>query len=222
MSIFKENLTSKILQDTSSKIINKSKKKLNILEIGCGNGNITNYIIKNSHRNHSFFLSDISKKAVAKAKKLIQYKNCSFKVGKWLNPWKKNKFDLIISDVSSINDLIASRSDWYKGVVCNSGLDGLKNINKILSSIENNLKINGTFILPIISLSNEKKLIKSLKNKFCKVTLTKKVEWPLPKFFYKKIREYEKLKAKNQINYYDKFGVKVAYTYSAVCKKIDN
>ena len=59
-------------------------------------------------------------------------------------------------------------------------------------------------------------------NKFCKVTLTKKVEWPLPKFFYKKIREYEKLKAKNQINYYDKFGVKVAYTYSAVCKKIDN
>ncbi len=44
MAIFKENLTSKILQEISSKIINKSKRSLSILEVGCGNGNITKFL----------------------------------------------------------------------------------------------------------------------------------------------------------------------------------
>ena len=36
------------------------------------------------------------------------------------------KYDLIISDVSSIS-YVAEKSEWYKGVVCDSGKDGLKN-----------------------------------------------------------------------------------------------
>ena len=46
MSVFKENLTSKILQKEGLKILNKSKKNLNILELGCGNGNISKFLIK--------------------------------------------------------------------------------------------------------------------------------------------------------------------------------
>ena len=67
--VFKENLTSKCLQKESLKILNKLKKK-KILEIGCGDGNISNFLIKNQNKNsHSFYLSDISKKAVDSAKK---------------------------------------------------------------------------------------------------------------------------------------------------------
>ena len=217
MKIFKENLTSKILQSSSSKLINKFKKKRNILEIGCGDGNITNYVIKKRKKNHSFFLSDVSGLAIKKAKQKIKFKNCQFKIGKWLDPWGDKKFDVIISDVSSINDFIAKESDWYDGVVCDSGDDGLKNIFKILSSIEKNLKKNGHFILPIISLSNEKELIRLLKRRFKKISFSKKVYWPLSDFFKKKINRYKKLKEESKINFEEKFGIFLAYSYSAEC-----
>ena len=69
MNIFKENLTSKILQQKSSSIINKYKKKIDILEIGCGDGNITSFVINNRKIDHNFYLSDISISAVNAAKK---------------------------------------------------------------------------------------------------------------------------------------------------------
>ena len=217
MKIFRENLTSKILQQKSSLIINKYKKEIDILEIGCGDGNITNFVINKRKIDHNFYLSDISNYAVSAAKKKIKYKKCKFKSGKWLDPWKNKKFDIIISDVSSINDFIANKSPWYKGVICNSGTDGLRNIEKIISNIENNLKKNGKFILPMISLSNEKKLIQLLKKKFLNVSLSKKIIWPIPSFFHKDKAKYLKLKKESKINFQEKFGIFLAYTYSATC-----
>ena len=217
MKIFRENLTSKILQQKSSLIINKYKKEIDILEIGCGDGNITNFAINKRKIDHNFYLSDISNYAVSAAKKKIKYKKCKFKSGKWLDPWKDKKFDIIISDVSSINDFIANKSPWYKGVICNSGTDGLRNIEKIISNIENNLKKNGKLILPMISLSNQKKLIKLLKKKFLNVSLSKKIIWPIPSFFHKDKAKYLKLKRVSKINFQEKFGIFLAYTYSATC-----
>jgi SAM-dependent methyltransferase len=217
MKVFQENLTSKILQQNSSSLVNKQKKEIDILEIGCGDGNITNHIIKKRKKNHNFYLSDISIDAVRAAKKNIKYKKCTFRIGKWLNPWKDKRFDIIISDVASINDFIAKKSPWYKGLVCNSGSDGLKNIEFIINIVNKNLKKNGKFILPIISLSNEKKLLKLLEAKFIKISYTKKIVWPIPKFFKKNIDQYIKLKKENKINFQEKFGMHLAHTYSAIC-----
>jgi len=220
MNVFQENLTSKILQQRSSLLANKFKREIDILEIGCGDGNISNFIIKNQKKKHNFYLSDISNHAIKSAKKKILYKKCLFKTGKWLNPWSDQKFDIIISDVSSINDFIAKKSNWYNGVVCNSGNDGLNNIEKILSNINQNLKKNGKFILPIISLSNEKKLIRMLEKRFLKVSYSKKIVWPIPKFFKKNKAKYLKLKEESKINFEEKFGMYLAYTYSATCYKL--
>ena len=220
MKIFKENLTSKILQETSSKLVNKYNKEVDILELGCGNGNISKFIIRNKKKKNNFYLIDISDYAIQTAIQNIKYDKCNFKVGKWLEPWKNQRFDLIISDVSSINDFVAKKSPWYKGVVCNSGSDGLKNIKIILSNIENYLKKNGKFILPIISLSDEKKLLQLLEKKFSKITYSEKKTWPIPNFFLKDRTKYIKLKKQSKINFYEKFGIFVAYTYSATCSKL--
>ena len=219
MAIFKENLTSKVLQTNSLLILNKNfKKKIDVLEIGCGNGNITKFLIKNQKKKNFFYLSDISKEAIREAKKKIKYKNTFFKVGSYFKPWSR-KFDLIISDVSSINDYVAKKSDWYNGVVCDSGQDGLKNIEKILVDVENYLNPKSIFILPIISLCNEKKLISLLKKKFKKVSFSKKILWPLPNFFNENLKDFKKLKKKKKINFISKYSLNIAYTYSAVCKK---
>jgi len=79
------------------------------------------------------------------------------------------------------------------------------------------LKQNGKFILPIISLSNEKKLIKLLKKKFLRISYSKKIIWPIPKFFKKNKIQYIKLKKEAKINFQEKFGIYLAHTYSATC-----
>ena len=55
MAIFKKNLTSKILKESSLELIRKEKKIKKILEIGCGDANITEELIKN-FKNKKFFV----------------------------------------------------------------------------------------------------------------------------------------------------------------------
>ena len=174
MSVFKKNLTSKLLKETSLKIIDKQKYPLKILELGCGDGNISKYLASNEKRENIFFASDISKKAIRIAKKNYE-KKIDFRTGNLFVPWRKKKFNIIISDVSSINDKVAFFSRWYKNIVCHSGTDGLRNIKNILINIDKYSEKKVIFILPIISLCNVSSL---------KILLRKK-------FLYKKDRNYD-------------------------------
>ena len=90
--IFKPTLTSKLLINSSVNIV-KNKKK--ILDLGCGGGIVTGCLYK-LNKKANYFLSDISKTAVSKAKtNLGSFKgNFTFKVGELFKPWKNNKFDL--------------------------------------------------------------------------------------------------------------------------------
>ncbi len=217
--IFKENLTSKLLQKQALKILKKQNKK-SVCEVGCGDGNISNYLISNLKKKHYFYLSDISRDAINVAKKKISHDNTIFKVGSLLSPWKNKKFDLVISDISSLSQPVADKSSWYKGVVSNCGIDGLKNLNKLFSQINKNLKPSGILIIPLISLSNTIKLKKILKRKFKYFKESKRTYWPIPMFFKKNINLFDKLLKKKIIYYEEKFGIYLAYTSVAVCKKL--
>jgi SAM-dependent methyltransferase len=217
MSIFKENLTSKLLQEASIKTVNKQNSISKILELGCGDGNISKYLLKYQKRKNILFASDISKKAIKVAKKKFEQK-INFRVGDLFDPWKGQKFNIIISDVSSINDQVAFLSPWYKNIKCSCGQDGLNNIKNILADIHKHAEKNCLFILPIISLCNTSKLTALLKRTFKKVLLTKKKEWPLSKFFLKNITQFKILKEKKIIEFEEKFGIYIAYTRVAICK----
>lgn len=217
--VFKENLTSKLLQRETLIILSKLKKK-DICEIGCGDGNISNYLIKNQANKHHYFLSDISELAIKYAKKNIKYDKITFKVGSLFVPWREKKFDIIISDVSSLSQVVANKSPWYQGVKSNCGIDGLKNVEKIIKKLDKNLKPNGIFIIPLISLSSTDQLKKMLKLKFKDYKETKKIYWPIPIFFKQNINLFDKLLKKKIIYYQEKFGTYLAYTSVAICKKM--
>ena len=210
--IFKENLTSKLLQKHSLNIVIKLKDK-NICEIGCGDGNISNYLIRNSNKDNFFHLSDVSSLAVEQAKK-IRNKNVKFKTGDLFKPWGDKKFDLVISDVSSLGQSIAKKSPWYQGVESNCGKDGLKNVKKIIKNIKHNLKKEGTFVIPLISLSNTDKLRKMLKSKFKIFKETEKVFWPIPIFFRQNINEFDQLLKKKIIYFENKKSVSPTRLFS--------
>ena len=220
MAVFKKNLTSKIISNALINFTTNSKKRLKILEIGCGDGNISReaMIIDETYK-HEFHLSDISKEAIEIVKKRIKRKKVIIKRGSLFDPWKDYTFDIIISDVSSISDEIAKYSGWYKGVKNDAGLDGLKNIKAIFKNVRRLMNKDGVFIFPIISLCNVSELKKLAKKKFRLINFTKKVYWPLPKFFNIRKNKFEKLKKQRLINYDDKYGLSIAYTYIAICKK---
>ena len=186
--------------------------------MGCGNGNISKYLLQKQKRGkkNEFFASDISKQAISMAKKNYS-KKINFRAGNLFQPWKNEKFNIIISDVSSINCDTAKLSPWYRGIVYSSGKDGLKNVKNILKEISNYSKKNTIFILPVISLCNVTSLTALLKKKFKKILLTKKIEWPLPLFFQKNIKKFKVLKASKNIEYKEKFGIYIAYTRVAIC-----
>ena len=134
-------------------------------------------------------------------------------------PWKSDnlKYDVIISDVSSISEPIAEKSPWYNGVISDCGLDGLKNVKIILKDLKKFLKNDGYFILPVISLCNLNKLHELLKNNFINISYTEQINWPIPEFFKDNINNFQNLIDTNQISVEYKFGAYLAFTYVAIC-----
>ena len=218
MAIFKKNLTSKILQEEGLKQLNSFNKNIKVLEIGCGDGNITLFLENNQKKNNFFYCSDISLEAINELKKNLDGKKIITKQGNFFYPWFKEKpFDLIISDISSVNQFIADKSSWYNGIVSDCGEDGLKNIEVILKEVPKFLSEKGIFVLPVISLCNLNKLDIYLNKNFDHVDYTKKIYWPMPDFYKENLKFFNKKVSKDNITLDYKFGSYYAFTCAAIC-----
>ena len=167
------------------------------------------------------YFSDISESACKNTLqncKKFKIKN-EIKKGSILNPWFNYKFDYIISDVAAIAEKVSKISPWYKNCINNSGEDGTNHIIEIIKQVKNHLYTNGLFLFPIISLSNEKKILKQLKKTF---NYYKKIEsqvWPIPLQMSKKIKLLKKLKQKHIINYENKLGLLTFKTDIYIARK---
>ena len=85
-----------------------------------------------------------------------------------LNPWLNYKFDFIINDVSGISSIVAKKSKWFKNVPALTGVDGTRLTITVIKNSIKFLNKNGCLYLPLISLSNEKKIIDVAKKYFKK------------------------------------------------------
>ncbi len=220
MSVFQRNLTSIILEKALRDYIRTCSNVTEILEVGCGDGNITR-AIASDFRGNKYFASDISKVAVDTAKNL-----CSFEVSQivefrssaGLNAWADKKFDVILCDISAINQRIAELSDWYIGVECNTGDDGLGAIRPIIENVKDYLRPGGIFILPTISLSNTDELESLLKQVFHSVTMVEKKDWPMPKNLSKAILDNNIPDKGINWSTKNKFGIEIASTGVLLCR----
>jgi methylase of polypeptide subunit release factors len=205
--VFKPTGTSELLLEACLKQIKKTDE---ILDLGCGSGIVGISVAKTKRLKKKIYFSDISKFATKNTKQ-----NCTFnkikheiKTGSVLKPWDNFKFNVIISDVASISDSIAKISPWYnKSITNKAGKDGIKNIIEIIKGSKEHLKKDGKLIFPIISLSNEEKILSYAKKKFGKYVVLKTKDWPLPKMMYKNKQILINLSKKKRIKITQKYGL---------------
>lgn len=217
-NVFSPTGTSDILIEVAKKVV---KPKTEVLDLGCGNGIIGISICLFHKKKIKIYFSDISSAACKNTEincnkfKIIN----KIKKGKILSPWKGYNFDYIVSDIAAIADPVAKISPWYKNCINNAGKDGTKNVLGFLEKAPLYLKKNGAIVMPIISLSREKKIISLLKKNFRNIKKLKSQIWPLPRSMYKYKNLLTKLKKKNIIYFEDKFGILTFKTHIYYAKK---
>ena len=215
MAIFKRNLTSKILEDTALEVLSKKSTCRKCLEVGCGDFNISSNLFKN-FPSWSFSGSDISDEAINIAVKNDIKNIFDLRVGELFEPWVGEKFDIIISDVASISEVVASYTDWYDGVSCNTGLDGMLLIEKIIISAKDHLLDDGVFIIPYISISDVDKQKKILEENFSNVEYVNEKEWPLDSYVATQLQRWSKKNSKKYWTLKKVLDLNVAFTGAAI------
>ena len=219
-TVFAPNATSQLIVEETIKHI---KKKVDVLDLGCGNGYIgLNIYKKKKNKIKSFSFSDLSKKATNKCK--INAKKEGLKIiiknGSMFEPWINQKFDLIVESVSAISEPVANWSPWYnKHITCKAGEDGTELVNDILKEGKRYLKKGGKIIFPSVSLSKKEKIINKAKKNYRTVKLLSSKDWPLPKVMYKYEKQLEKLKKRKLIDYTKRFGIILYTSYIFVAIK---
>jgi len=178
--VFYPTDTSNLLIEAAKLVITSPSK---IIDLGCGCGVVGIVLVKLGLCKGPLFASDISKEAVTLAQKNASKMSIDYvgRCGSLFEPWKDEKFEVIIDDISGISDDIAIISPWYPaGVYCNAGRDGTKWIIQAIEQSRRYLTERGILIFPILSLSNEDKILRIVKRIFSSCALIMKRDWFLP------------------------------------------
>lgn len=219
MTLFQPNLTSRELLKAAVEVLPTLKG--DILELGCGSGWISeNLMSRYGVQPHRLHLSDISQEALDFVRSSLGANiPCdNIRLGKNAEPWSGQRFDLVINDVAGISDVIAEMSSWYDGVPISAGVDGLDNSRKILSEIQNVLERTGTYIVPLISLSNTSEHKRLLLESFGRVRFSKTVWWPLPDNLARLVENTsDQVINQTGSTLISKYGKTLAFTEVAIC-----
>ncbi len=195
-------------------IIKYKLKEGNTLDLGSGIGILGLLLQKKNMIIGDLFASDLSKDSIESLKENAKIMSCKVeaKVGSLFDPWNNYKFKNIINDVSGISKKVAKLSPWFKNVPCDTGDDGTVLTNKILDTAKIYLEKDGLLFFPIISLSNETRILDNAKSNFKNVFLIEKNNWPLPKEMYKFKNELILMKKEKLIDFEEKFGMIIIST----------
>lgn len=215
-NVFVPNQTTKLILKSITKQL--PRKRISILDLGCGNGFLGIILLKNFKNITKIVFCDSSKEAILNCKQNLKLNipNSSkyeiYQSNLFENLDKEKKFDIIINDVSGISQKLTSIFSWFKKIPCETGSEGINLNLKILSKFKKYLKKNGKMYMPIISLSNEKKLISFIKKKKLKYKELDQIDWPLPKVSKKNKEILNIFKKKNYINFTEKYRFLVVKT----------
>ncbi len=211
------------IKELSSKEFNYKR----LLEVGCGSGVISAYLLKNNLLNsiEIVCMSDLSEQALEITKKNISDNlldngnpEFQFKVGPGLQIWDEHHFDIIINDISAISEAIVPMNNWFSNAPNNAGIDGVANSIKVLQEFSAMPSSDTIMLMPLLSLSNTHMLLTEIKDLGLDFKKIVQQAWPLPSDMVSSHRKnLFQLRADGHINFDEKFGQLVVET---ACYKI--
>ena len=124
-----------------------------VLDIGCGSGVVAVVLARLLPPGTSVCASDLSPAAVrlasANAERNGVRVDC--RCGSSFDPWKGQRFDLIVDDVAGVAEPLDRLSGWYPpGVPSEAGRDGARWILDILERAPDHLTPGGRIVFPIL------------------------------------------------------------------------
>lgn len=204
--VFFPTETTKLILDYLSDRTDLTGKK--VLDLGCGSGVVGLTLAKRGVVS-TLSASDLSERAIQNAKanseKLrlsADLRACSLYEG-----WKGLRFDYVICDVSGVAEELARVSSWFgASVPCNSGRDGTDLVLRIIQETPAFLNSNGHFLMPVLTLSNHKKIVQELERRFGTVTQVASKQFYLPKDLATQGELIRRLNTDGSIETEEKFG----------------
>lgn len=88
--------------------------------------------------------------------------------------------DIIVNDVSGVAEEIARSSGWFPETIPTGGLDGADMVVEMFSTVRKHLNPDGRLLFPVLSLSNEKRILDAAQAAFREIRLVAKRSLPLP------------------------------------------
>ena len=127
--VFQPNLTTTCLISAVKNI--KIKKKIKVLDLGSGSGIIGIFVKKFFGKNVDIFFSDKSNHAVKMIENNLKINKIKgfVKQSDIFEKWEGHKFDLIINDISAIDENIANKLWYNRFIPHNCGDNGI-NLSK--------------------------------------------------------------------------------------------
>jgi len=180
-----------------------------VLDLGCGSGIVGFAAARSGLVIAPLCASDISELSVqltmTNAARLGVNVDC--RAGSLFEPWNGEFFDSIINDVSGITEEVAVLSPWFaNNIPCASGHDGTDLTRAVIQQSARYLRPSGTLFFPVISLSNEGRIVEEAKRFFRSVEMVANQSWRLPDEFAPHINTFRRLKAESRIDFQEMFG----------------
>jgi methylase of polypeptide subunit release factors len=152
------------------------------LDLGCGCGIVAVVLAKLILPKAKIHASDISEEAAKLAKQNAENHRLAIdcRCGSLFEPWAGMKFDLIVDDVAGMAEPVARCSQWYPPQIhSDAGEDGARWIVSILSQASEFLTPPGQIFFPVLTLSNEAKILGAAQKNFARVELLTEQWYPL-------------------------------------------
>lgn len=204
--------TTLLVIEACQKLIKKPGKTL---DLGCGCGVTGLSLVELGLCSQPLYASDTSAAAVGLTLENARDRGvqCIGQIGSLFEPWSKETFDFVVDDVSGISDDIARISPWFpSGVACEAGRDGGRWIVSVLEQAPKYLKPHGVLVFPVLSLSDEKKIMRAAHENFSSVELLVERQWVLPESICGRPALLSKLIEDGVINCVKKFGKHIWWT----------
>lgn len=157
-----------------------------VLDLGCGSGIVAIVVKKKIFPGAKIFASDISTEAVALAEENARQVGVEIECrsGSLFEPWEGMQFDLIIDDVAGMSEPLARISSWYPPEIdSDADEDGARWIVRVLEEAPAYLTRGGSMYFPVLTLSDEEKILDAANKSFSQVEFITEQWYPLGKEF---------------------------------------